>query len=105
MEELRVTATMRIVTGRLDRIWRRGDDLRSRNVLPGGTPATRADGRPIMIPAAPCRALTGDRAGASQCRRRGWFALRESNGAVVQPLCATHLRCLVATGGPVLPDR
>jgi len=32
----------------------------------------------------------------------GWFALREPDGRVTQPLCATHLRLLAAAGGSIL---
>jgi hypothetical protein len=46
--------------------------------------------------------MTGDRAGSGQCRRKGWFALRQVDGDVVKPLCATHLQRLIAGGGPVL---
>jgi hypothetical protein len=102
MEESRGTATIGTLTGRLDRAWRRRDDSRPRYVPPGGEAAKRADGRPVLIPAAPCRAMTADRAGSGQCRRKGWFALRQIDGDVVQPLCATHLQRLIAAGGPVL---
>jgi hypothetical protein len=102
MENLRGTATIGTLTGRFDRAWRRHDDPDERTVLPGGEAATRADGRPIVIPAAACRAVTADRAGSGQCRRKGWFALRQTDGNVIQPLCATHLQRLIAVGGPVL---
>jgi hypothetical protein len=46
--------------------------------------------------------MTVDRAGATRCRRMGWFALREPDGRVTQPLCATHLRLLAAAGGSIL---
>jgi hypothetical protein len=31
----------------------------------------------------------------------GWFALREPDGTVTQPLCATHLRRLAKAGGSI----
>lgn len=95
-------ATSRGADRRLDGPWNLEDEPETRQVLAGGAPAMRADGRAAVVTAATCRAVTADRAGASQCRRMGWFALRERNGAVTQPLCSTHLRRLVAMGGPVL---
>jgi hypothetical protein len=68
-------------------------------IAPGGCPAARPDGRPIPVAAAECRALTCDRRGSHQCQRTGSFALREPNGRLTLPLCATHVRQLAAAGG------
>ena len=69
----------------------------------GGSVATESDGKPLHVEGSTCRAVLGDI--SRQCQRRGWFAIREVDGSVVRPLCATHLRSLAASGGPVIGGR
>ena len=67
----------------------------------GGQAAVLADGRPLPISVAECRAVIDDRNGVHQCRRQGWFALEPNEGGLIKPLCATHLRQLRSRGGVV----
>lgn len=71
------------------------------HLSPGGSIAMDQDGRPIFGDGSDCRALVNKRAGMHRCRRPGWFALRDVTGAIRQPLCATHLRLLVTSGGAI----
>jgi hypothetical protein len=79
-----------------------GGAVAARRLPAGGRAAVESDGRPLSIEAGTCRAMTEDRGVAHQCRRRGWFALQQSGGLVILPLCATHLRRLAARGGAVI---
>jgi hypothetical protein len=67
-------------------------------ITSGGRPAVLADGRPLPITVAECRAVIDDRSGVHQCRRNGGFALEANEGGLIQPLCATHLRQLRSGG-------
>jgi len=70
----------------------------------GGAVVTDSNGRPAALEPGTCRAIVSDRHGSRQCSRRGWFALRPPEAAVIGPLCSTHLHRLMKHGGAIRVD-